>query len=147
MERSVQHLHLSTGTRPIPNFGSGPDPYQGYQIHDYLRVSFLRMDPHIKTASKKTIETLQHYYPETLSRKFFVNVPLVMGWLYAAMKLLVAKETMKKFTVLSYGNQLGPELGRGAPKEYGGEKGELREVGEGMRLEAGKAKEGEASKA
>jgi hypothetical protein len=84
---------------------------------------------------------LQRYYPETLSRKFFVNVPVVMGWLYAAMKLLVAKETMKKFTVLSYGNQLGPELGKGAPKEYGGEQGELKDIGEGMKLEDGKAKE------
>jgi hypothetical protein len=45
MERSVQHLDLKNATKPIPNFGEGPDPYQGYQIHDYLRVSFLRMDP------------------------------------------------------------------------------------------------------
>lgn len=78
---------------------------------------------------------LGRYYPETLSRKFFVNVPVIMGWLYQATKLVVAKETAKKFTVLSYGNQLAVELGKGVPKAYGGEAEELSVVGEGMRLE------------
>jgi hypothetical protein len=45
MERSVQKLNLSKATRPIPDFGQGPDPYQGYQVHDYLHVSFIRQDP------------------------------------------------------------------------------------------------------
>lgn len=58
-----------------------------------------------------------------------------MGWVYSAMKLIVAKETAKKFTVLSYGKDLGAELGPGAPKEYGGSAGALKEVGEGMRFE------------
>lgn len=88
----------------------------------------------MKAATKKTIETLGRYYPETLSRKFFVNVPVIMGWVFQAMKLFVAKETVKKFTVLSYGNQLSTELGPGLPKEYGGEKGDLKEIGEGMAL-------------
>jgi hypothetical protein len=57
-----------------------------------------------------------------------------MGWLYQATKLVVAKETAKKFTVLSYGNQLAGELGPGVPKVYGGEAGDLESVGEGMRL-------------
>lgn len=136
MEKSVQRLNLRDATTPIPNFGEGPDPYQGYQIHDYLQVSFLRRDPLVKTATSKTIETLGRYYPETLSRKFFVNVPVVMGWVYTAMKMVVAKETAKKFTVLSYGNQLAAELGQNIPKEYGGSKAELKEVGEGMNFSA-----------
>lgn len=45
MEKSVQKLNLKEATKPIPDFGLGPDPYQGYQIHDYLQVSFLRQDP------------------------------------------------------------------------------------------------------
>ncbi|KAF2445133.1 CRAL/TRIO domain-containing protein [Karstenula rhodostoma CBS 690.94] len=135
MERSVQKLDLSAATQPIPNFGAGPDPYQGIQVHDYLQVSFLRQDPLVKAATKKTIEVLGRYYPETLSRKFFVNVPLVMGWAYQAVKMIVSKETAKKFTVLSYGSALAGELGKGLPKEYGGEKGALNEVGEGMKLE------------
>lgn len=135
MERSIQHLALPSAAAPIPNYGEGPDPYQGIQVHDYLSVSFLRQDPLVKASSKKTIEILGRYYPETLSRKFFVNVPVVMGWLFAAMKLFVAKETVKKFTVLSYGNQLADELGSGVPKEYGGDNGSLEEVGEGMKLD------------
>lgn len=89
----------------------------------------------MKAATKRTIQTLSSYYPETLSRKFFVNVPVLMGWLFSAMKLLVAKETTRKFTVLSYGEQLAGELGKGIPKVYGGEKeGGLENCGEGMRL-------------
>lgn len=45
MEKSVQKLNLKDATKPIPDFGEGPDPYQGHQIHDYLQVSFLRQDP------------------------------------------------------------------------------------------------------
>lgn len=134
MEKSVLALNLSAATSPIPHFNEGADPYQGYQIHDYLQVSFLRQDPAVKAATQKTIDTLSRYYPETLSRKFFVNVPVVMGWVYTAVKMVVAKETAKKFTVLSYGNQLVSELGTGIPKVYGGEKGDLEEVAQGMNL-------------
>ncbi|KAF1837325.1 hypothetical protein BDW02DRAFT_566172 [Decorospora gaudefroyi] len=134
MEKSVRALSLSTATTPIPNFGEGPDPYQGFQIHDYLQVSFLRRDPLVKAATNKTIELLGRHYPETLSRKFFVNVPVVMGWVFQAVKMVVAKETTKKFTVLSYGNQLAGELGPGVPRTYGGEKAELDDVAEGMTL-------------
>lgn len=135
MELGVEKLGLDKATQPIPNFGEGPDPYQGIQIHDYLNVSFLRMDPDAKAASKKTIETFQKYYPETLSRKFFVNVPVVMGWLFSAMKLFVAKETVKKFTVLSYGEQLANELGPEVPVVYGGKGDNLETVGETLKLE------------
>ncbi|KAG9192077.1 hypothetical protein G6011_10811 [Alternaria panax] len=134
MEKSVQALNLPAATTPIPNFGEGPDPYQGFQIHDYLQVSFLRRDPLVKTATNKTIEILGRNYPETLSRKFFVNVPVVMGWLFNAMKLVVAKETSKKFVVLSYGTQLAAELGKGVPKSYGGERAELAECAESMKM-------------
>ncbi|KAF2633592.1 CRAL/TRIO domain-containing protein [Macroventuria anomochaeta] len=136
MEKSIQKLNLSSATKPIPNYNEGPDPYQGFQVHDYLQVSFLRQDPLVKAATKKTIEVLGRYYPETLSRKFFVNVPVVMGWLFNATKLFIAKETVKKFTVLSYGNQLATELGQSIPIEYGGTQGALSEVGEGMQFAA-----------
>lgn len=135
MERSIQKLNLAAAKEPIPDFGQGPDLYQGFQVHDYLQVAFIRQDAHVKAATKKTIETLGRYYPETLSRKFFVNVPLVMGWFYSAVKLFIAKETVKKFNVLSYGNQLAAELGQGVPKVYGGSAGELNEVGEGVKVE------------
>jgi hypothetical protein len=122
MERGVAALSLATATVPIPDYGSGPDPYQMCQVHDYLSVSFLRMDPHVKAASSATIPLLQHHYPELLSRKFFVSVPLIMSWVFAAMKLIVKRETMAKFVVLSHKEQLAVEVGDGedVPKEYGG---------------------------
>ena len=79
MELSVASLRLDEAEEPIPDWGKGKDRYQGFQIHDYLNISFLRQDPHAKAAAKQAIETFQKYYPETLSRKFFVNVPIVMA--------------------------------------------------------------------
>jgi phosphatidylinositol transfer protein SFH5 len=90
--------------------------------------------PDIRAATKKVVFTLQQYYPETLSRKFFVNVPLIMGWAFQAMKLLAAKETARKFMALSYAEYLAGELGPGVPKEYGGEAESLDVIGETMKL-------------
>lgn len=135
MELGLEKLKLSEATAPIPDYGKGADPYQGYQIHDYLNVSFIRMDPYAKAASKKTIETFSRYYPETLSRKFFVNVPVVMGWMFNAMKLVLPKETVRKFTVLSYGNELAKELGPEVPEAYGGKGGDLATSAEVLKME------------
>ncbi|KAF2419031.1 CRAL/TRIO domain-containing protein [Tothia fuscella] len=135
MELGIQKLALLTVTTPIPDFGSGPDPHQGIQIHDYLQVSFLRQDPHVKAASKAAIDTFSAYYPETLSRKIFVSVPLLMQWMFTAMKVLLSRETVKKFSVLSYANQLHTALGGSVPKGYGGSGGSLEEVGETVKLE------------
>jgi phosphatidylinositol transfer protein SFH5 len=77
MELSIRELDLASATVPIPE--NGPDPYRMIQVHDYLNVSFLRMDPSIRAATKETIQKFQMAYPELLKEKFFVNVPLVMG--------------------------------------------------------------------
>jgi hypothetical protein len=135
MELGVRKLDLSSVTTPIPDYGAGADPHQGIQVHDYLQVSFLRQDPHVKAASKVAIDTFSAYYPETLSRKIFVSVPLVMQWMFTAMKLLLSRETVKKFTVMSYANQLHTELGESVPKTYGGKTEELEEVGETVKVE------------
>jgi hypothetical protein len=134
MELSTSHLNLSSATVPIPDYGQGPDPYQGIQVHDYLNVSFLRMDPRAKAASKKTIELLGACYPETLSRKFFVNVPVLMQWMFNAMSLFISAETKKKFVVLSYGENVKGELGDGVPEQYGGKGGKLEDIGQGVKL-------------
>lgn len=130
MELGIKKLDLANATQPIPDYGNGPDPYQGIQVHDYLSVSFIRQDPNVKAASKRTIELFSKVYPETLSRKFFVNVPVVMGWMFQAFKLILPKETIKKFTVLSYGNQLAGELGGNVPEVYGGKAGTLEAIGQ-----------------
>jgi hypothetical protein len=135
MEIGVQKLKLKSATKPIPDYGDGPDPYQGIQVHDYKSVSFLRMDPLAKAASKKTIELLGAYYPETLSRKFFVNVPLIMQWMFSAMRMFVSKETVGKFSVLSYGSEVAGELGPGVPEEYGGKEKTLASIGHSVKLD------------
>ena len=84
----------------------------------------------MKAASRRTIDLFSKVYPETLSRKFFVNVPVVMGWMFQTFKLILPKETTRKFTVLSYGNQLASELGPNVPEVYGGKTGGLETIGE-----------------
>jgi phosphatidylinositol transfer protein SFH5 len=81
MELSVKELDLASATAKIPE--NGPDPYRMVQVHDYLNISFLRMDPAVRAASKETIQTFSMAYPELLKEKFFVNVPLVMGCKYS----------------------------------------------------------------
>lgn len=127
MERSIELLDLASAREPIPDWDSGKptvDPYQAIQVHDYLQISFFRTPAEVRNASKKTIELFQKYYPELLEKKFFVNVPVLMGWVYNAMKLLIAKETFKKLTMLSYGEELAKHMGsESIPTVYGG-KGE-----------------------
>ncbi|RDW95165.1 hypothetical protein BP5796_00928 [Coleophoma crateriformis] len=121
MELSVRELDLPSATTKIPE--DGIDPYRMVQVHDYQNVSFLRMDPSVKAASKETIQVFATAYPELLKEKFFVNVPVLMGWVFAAMKLFLAPETVKKFHPLSYGSSLAGELktfGEQLPPNYGG---------------------------
>ncbi|RVD82140.1 uncharacterized protein DFL_006574 [Arthrobotrys flagrans] len=135
MEAAIAKLDLPNATKPIPDFNKGADPYQIIQVHDYLNVFILRMDPDAKAASKATIAVFRDFYPEMLSRKFFVNVPLLMGWLYKATTLVLPEATVKKFRVLSYGKELAAELGDAIPEAYGG-KGvkEIKELGDPVKL-------------
>jgi hypothetical protein len=128
MELSIKELDLASATERIPE--NGPDPYRMIQVHDYLNVSFLRMDPSIRAASKETIQTFSMAYPELLKEKFFVNVPVLMGWVFTAMKIFLSAETIKKFHPLSYGSNLAsevPEIAEQLPKEYGGKGKDLKE--------------------
>ena len=119
MERTVDLLELGSVKTPIPE--NGPDPYKAFQIHDYLQVSYLRSPPVVKAASKKAINLFQNYYPECLDKKFFVNVPLLMGWMFTAMKMIINKDTFKKLYMLTYGASLAGELNsETVPEEYGG---------------------------
>jgi phosphatidylinositol transfer protein SFH5 len=129
-ELAIQELHLSSATSPITN--DSPDPYKITQVHDYKSVSFFRPNPNVKAASTEVIKQFATAYPELLKEKFFVNVPAVMGWMYALIKLFVAAKTAKKFHPMSNGQNLAAEFppagaggghldGRRLPKEYGGE--------------------------
>ncbi|SPO03765.1 related to SFH5 - phospholipid transporter [Cephalotrichum gorgonifer] len=121
MELGMRKLNIDKATTAIPD--GAEDPYQMVQVHDYQSVSFLRMDPHIKAASKVTIQTLSMAYPEVLSHKYFVNVPTIMGWVFSALKLFLSPATLRKFHPLSSGAGLAgeiPAFASSLPKEYGG---------------------------
>ncbi|ODQ65452.1 CRAL/TRIO domain-containing protein [Nadsonia fulvescens var. elongata DSM 6958] len=90
------------------------------QLHDYNNVSFLRLDAATKAASKSTIEMFQKYYPEILDKKYFVNVPILMGWIFSVVKVFLAPETVAKFNVLSWGSEVANSLGDWVPEVYGG---------------------------
>lgn len=59
-------------------------------------------------------------YPETVSYKYFINVPLVMQWMMGGMKMIVSKDSFQTMTWTSYGSELHLSLGNDVPKEYGG---------------------------
>ena len=121
MELSLQKLNLNDVKELIPE--GGDDPYQMLQVHDYMSVSFFRMDPAVKAASKETISTFSMAYPELLAHKYFVNVPAIMGWMFGAMKLFLAPATLRKFHPMTSGATLATELPSivsTLPKEYGG---------------------------
>ncbi|WWC92029.1 uncharacterized protein L201_006983 [Kwoniella dendrophila CBS 6074] len=134
MEKAISYLHLEKATIPIHDSSSTAtetnniDIYKIDQIHLYGGVSFLRMDPLVKSASKATIEIFQNHYPELLLRKFFVQVPLIMSWMFTAISLFVSVETSKKFQVISYPTNLAKELGNpnDIPKELGGNGPDLK---------------------
>ncbi|KAL2810179.1 CRAL/TRIO domain-containing protein [Aspergillus granulosus] len=126
MELAVKELKLDQATTVIDY--DGEDPYQMVQVHDYLNVSFLRLNPSIRAATKKTIEVFSTAYPELLREKFFVNVPAIMGWMFALIKLFVNENTTRKFHPISNGGNLArefPGLTEKFPKAYGGAGPEL----------------------
>ncbi|ODQ76879.1 hypothetical protein BABINDRAFT_163977, partial [Babjeviella inositovora NRRL Y-12698] len=97
------------------------DSNQMVQIHDYEKVSFLRVDGDMKKGTKEVIATFQQNYPEILSLKFFLNVPTVVSWVYALVNKFVAKETVLKFHMLSGGDVSEWLSSKDLPEKYGGE--------------------------
>lgn len=135
MELAVKDLKLAEATSVMDY--NGEDPYQMIQVHDYQNVSFLRMNPTIRAASKQTIDVFSTAYPELLREKFFVNVPAIMGWMFTAMKVFLSKNTIRKFHPITNGANLAREFSFGdeIPKSYGGKGPELKESGQTVPVE------------
>lgn len=136
MELAVKDLKLNEATTVMDY--DGEDPYQMVQVHDYLNVSFLRMNPKVKAATKKTIEVFAMAYPELLSEKFFVNVPSIMGWMFTAMKVFLSKNTTRKFHPITNGVNLArefPALVDQFPAAYGGKGSELQKSARTVNLD------------
>lgn len=143
MELSLKELDLASATEPIPD--DGPDVYRMIQVHDYLNISFLRMDPAIRAASKAAIQTFAMSYPELVKKKFFVNVPLAMSWVFSALRLFLSAETIRKFHPIGYGANLAKEMywvGEQLPEVYGGKGLPLAEGGLVVKYAAEKEAEG-----
>ncbi|KAL2371964.1 Non-classical phosphatidylinositol transfer protein (PITP) [Blastomyces gilchristii] len=134
MEMAVKDLKLSEAKSVIDY--SGEDPYQMIQVHDYQNVSFLRLNPSIKSATKHTIDVFSTAYPELLKEKFFVNVPALMGWVFTALKVFLSKNTIRKFHPITNGANLAREFAFAdeLPKSYGGKGGELQESAQTVTL-------------
>lgn len=98
------------------------------QIHDYMDVSFFRLDSETKAATKATIAIFQDYYPEMLDAKYFVNVPLIMGWLFGFMKAFMPSTTAAKFHVVTNGKDLAKDLDENIPSTYGGKTEALAKI-------------------
>jgi phosphatidylinositol transfer protein SFH5 len=144
MEDALQCLNIAKATKAIT---AEHDPYKILQVHDYKSISFLRQSGTVKAASQETIKVFAQNYPELLKEKFFINVPVIMGFMYAFMKLFVAAKTIKKFHPMSNGANLAREMGTSSkvtglgdmlPKEYGGKGGDLATTGRQVGL-AGEA--------
>lgn len=115
----------------VIDYDGEKDPYQMIQVHDYMNVKFLRMDPAVRTATKKTIDVFSTAYPELLREKFFVNVPSIMGWMFTAMKLILSRNTTRKFHPISNGANLAREfpasIANQIPTVYGGKGAALKD--------------------
>jgi outer membrane biosynthesis protein TonB len=137
MELAVQRLKLGEATKVIDY--DGEDPYQMLQVHDYQNVSFLRMNPSIRAASKQTIDAFSTAYPELLREKFFINVPAIMGWMFTAMKVFLSKNTIRKFHPITNGANLAREFSYAdeIPKAYGGQGADLKDGAQAVPLEDG----------
>lgn len=76
------------------------------QVHDYKGVSIFRIDSDMKAATKEIIKLFSDHYPELLSKKFFINVPLIMGWVFGFFKAMgiISASTLKRFEVMNHGD-------------------------------------------
>ncbi|KAG7192886.1 Non-classical phosphatidylinositol transfer protein (PITP) [Scheffersomyces spartinae] len=100
---------------------------KGAQVHDYNNVSMFKIDKGMKIATKEIILIFGDNYPELLSIKFFLNVNILMSWIFSFFKNLgiISAETLSKFQV-SHNSDIGsyfrPEK---LPPQYNGNRSTL----------------------
>ncbi|RXW23990.1 hypothetical protein EST38_g1859 [Candolleomyces aberdarensis] len=100
---------------------------QMIQIHDYAGVSMSSRDANSKAAASEASNIFSSHYPETLYRKFFVNVPTLLSWIFWAFKAIIPSATMAKMSMVGSGdNALRKALlpyvdSKELPKRYGGD--------------------------
>ncbi|KAG0699906.1 CRAL-TRIO domain-containing protein [Suillus ampliporus] len=104
---------------------------QMVQIHDYEGVSMSSRTPASKTAASEASSIFQGHYPEFLAKKFFVNVPSFLTWIFWIFKPLLSAATVAKMSVVGSGPKIiGSALlplipADQLPKRYGGDADEF----------------------
>ncbi|KAJ7880339.1 CRAL-TRIO domain-containing protein [Mycena olivaceomarginata] len=99
---------------------------QTIQIHDYAGVNMSSRTPASKAAASQASNIFSSHYPELLFKKFFVNVPGYMSWLFWIFKTILPAATFAKMSVVgssprSIGKALLPFIApEELPKRYGG---------------------------
>ncbi|KAF5377763.1 hypothetical protein D9757_008087 [Collybiopsis confluens] len=114
MEKSIELLDFETNDQMI-------------QVHDYLGVSMTSRDANSKNAASEASSIFSGHYPELLFKKYFINVPSYMTWIFWLFKPLLPSATLAKMSVVgsgasTIGKALLPEIdAKQLPKRYGGE--------------------------
>ncbi|KAH7881769.1 CRAL-TRIO domain-containing protein [Phlebopus sp. FC_14] len=113
MEKSIALLDFETVDKMV-------------QIHDYEGVSMSSRTESSKNAASEASSVFQSHYPEFLARKFFVNVPSFLSWIFWLFKPFLSAATLAKMTVVGSGSRsigaaLLPIIDQDQlPREYGG---------------------------
>src|ERR1700742_28597 len=94
---------------------------------DYEGVGLSSRTPESKAAAGEATNIFQSHYPELLYKKYFVNVPTFMSWIFWLFKPLISSATLAKMSVVGNGSHtIGKELltiidANQLPKRYGGQ--------------------------
>ncbi|KAG8954115.1 Non-classical phosphatidylinositol transfer protein (PITP) [Tulasnella sp. 419] len=97
------------------------------QVHDYDGVGMSSRTAASKKAAADASKIFQDYYPELLHKKYFINVPALMAWVFWAFKPFVSSQTFAKLQMVGRGpetiaKELLPAIDKSElPKRYGGE--------------------------
>jgi len=100
---------------------------QTVQVHDYEGVGLSSRTANSKAAASAISAIFQNHYPEFLAKKFFVNVPAIMTWIFWMFKPVLPPATLAKMKVVGHGPRtIGKELlplvdSRELPEQYGGD--------------------------
>jgi phosphatidylinositol transfer protein SFH5 len=96
------------------------------RLIDYDGVGISSRTAESKAAASEASSIFQSHYPEMLYKKYFVNVPSFMSWIFWLFKPLLSTQTIAKMSVVGKGSDtIGKELlviidASELPKRYGG---------------------------
>ncbi|KAK1235681.1 Non-classical phosphatidylinositol transfer protein (PITP) [Marasmius sp. AFHP31] len=99
---------------------------QQIQVHDYEGVSMTSRDANSKNAASQASSIFGSHYPELLYKKFFINVPSYLSWIFWLFKPILPAATLAKMSVVGSGSySIGKALlpfvsAEDLPKKYGG---------------------------